>query len=99
MSSTSFDERPEIWATTEDNPFNPFTQWNRWMTYDTTRGYYTCDKISWLAACSDNLTDEENRRNLDHAVIDLCNTAFVVAPDHSRTFAYRIVSPSTCVDW
>lgn len=93
-------EREEIWATTEDNPFNPFTQWNRWANYDYQMGYNTCDKIAYLAACSDNLTDQENRDNLDHAVIDLCaNGSFVIQPVMQKVCYYRLVSPKICVDW
>lgn len=98
MSKT---EKPtcDIWATTEDNPYNPFTQGDRWMQYDYGMGYNTCDKIADMAACSDNLTEYENQRNINHAIIDLCCNGFVVAPDGSRVVNYRLVSPKTCVDW
>lgn len=93
-------EREEIWATTEDNPFNPFTQWDRWMGYDYRMGYNTCDKIAEMCGGeSDNLTEYENRANLDQAIIDLCSGGFVVDPSDNRVSFYRVVSPKTCVNW
>lgn len=92
-------EREEIWATTEDNPFDPFTQMDRWMNYDYQMGYNTCDKIAYLSGCSDNLSDNENNDRLDQAIIDLCDGGFVVVPDGSTIAFYRVVSPKTSVAW
>lgn len=35
--------------TTEDNPFNPFTQWDDWYYYDLTQGYCTCERLARIA--------------------------------------------------
>ena len=32
----------ELWITTEDNPFDFFTETDRWINYDYQMGYDTC---------------------------------------------------------
>ena len=36
--------------TTIDNPFNPFTHFDEWFAYDTSKGYNTCGLISRIIA-------------------------------------------------
>lgn len=89
----------EIWATTEDNPFDPFTQWDRWANYDYQMGYNTCGKLARMAACSDNLTDVENDSRIDHAINDLCENGFVVLPDGSGVSHYCLAVKGKTVAW
>jgi hypothetical protein len=35
----------ESLLTTEDNPFNPFTQWDEWFSFDILNGYNTCSLL------------------------------------------------------
>lgn len=39
----------EYAVTTEDNPFNPFTQFDDWFNFDCDKSYYTCNKIARLS--------------------------------------------------
>jgi len=71
----------EVWVTTEDNPFDPFTQMDRWMNYDYQCGYNTCDKLARLAAVNDNLSPHEQEMRYKHAIEDLCDHFFVVRAD------------------
>ena len=32
--------------TTEDNPFDPFKNWDQWYFYDMSQGYNTCERIA-----------------------------------------------------
>ncbi|WP_130837534.1 hypothetical protein [Lachnoclostridium sp. Marseille-P6806] len=92
-------EKKEIWITTEDNPYDPFTQMDLWMNYDYQMGYNTCGRIARLAAPSDNLSDEENDMRIAHAINDLCETGFVVLPDGNGISHYRLVVEGQCVPW
>ena len=93
------ENKKEIWITTTDNPFDPFTQWDRWMNYDYQMGYNTCGKVAKLAACSDNLTDEENDARIDHAINDLCEHGFNVTPDGSMICGYRLAVKGQTIPW
>lgn len=48
-----------IWPTTPDNPFDPFTQMDRWMAWDRQMGYDTCRKLAKHCNMSNMLTDTE----------------------------------------
>ena len=32
----------DLWITTEDNPYDPFTQFQHWLSWDQSHGYDTC---------------------------------------------------------
>lgn len=60
--------KKEIWVTTVDNPFDPFTQWDRWYSYDMKMGYNTCGRLANLAAISNDLSDAEVNDCIDSAI-------------------------------
>lgn len=65
-------EVKDVWITTVDNPFDPFTQWDRWFNFDEQNNYKTCERVARLAHCnSDNLTEKENRGLLTQAITRL----------------------------
>ena len=43
--------------TTTDNPYSPFSDWNRWHGFDEDKGYRTCERL-WILADLDNEADE-----------------------------------------
>ena len=57
--------------TTEDNPFDPFTEWNEWYFYDLSKGYFTCERLDRLAKTSSELSDEINDEELNDAIDQL----------------------------
>lgn len=65
------DGTKEIWITTEDNPFDPFTQSRHWFWWDESHGYGTCGLVDRLAHTSDNLSDVENDLRINHAINDI----------------------------
>lgn len=58
--------------TTTDNPFNPFTQWDDWLAYDTAKGYHTLALLGRVVRTSDSLSqadqDAEEERAIDEVV-------------------------------
>ena len=36
----------DTFLTTTDNPYNPFTQFDQWYTYDYDKGYMTCALVA-----------------------------------------------------
>lgn len=69
----------QVLLTTKDNPYDPFSQPKLWANWDmNVMGYNTWGNIVKHALLSDNLTPLEERRRIDHAIIDLLNSKFVI---------------------
>lgn len=43
----------EFMLTTLDNPFNPFTQYDEWYNFDTSKGYNTCSYLARVTKSSE----------------------------------------------
>lgn len=70
--------------TTTDNKFNPFTQFDRWRTYDEIEcGYHSLSYLARIAATSPDLSPTE----MDQAIEDAC--------DEICEMDLRFISPVT----
>jgi hypothetical protein len=54
--------------TTFDNPFDPFTEFDKWNQFDIEKGYYSCSLLARFARTSDALTDYENELEIERAI-------------------------------
>lgn len=45
--------------TTIDNPYDPLTDYDKWMMWDQDHDYYTAEYLASLAIVPDDATDEE----------------------------------------
>lgn len=90
-----------LWVTTEDNPFDPFTQMDRWINYDTAQGYFTCAKLARLSRYSTrNLSDGENSQAIEDACRDLLrNHPFTLSRDGKRMVQYLPAVRGKTVAW
>lgn len=62
----------DVAITTLDNPFNPFTEFNSWLSYDIQMGYCTCERLASIVHnLPDSLTDEENTYFVNEAIDEL----------------------------
>lgn len=59
--------------TTIDNPFDPFEQFDEWYNFDTNKGYNSCAYLDRIARTSDQLSDEENNREIERAIDEIVN--------------------------
>lgn len=57
--------------TTMDNPFDYFTQFDDWYSYDTQHGYNTCAYVARIAKTTNNMSDEEYEDALNYAVDEI----------------------------
>ena len=57
--------------TTIDNPFDPFDQFTQWFLYDEEQGYHSCGYLAQIANTSNQLTDEENNREIERAIDEI----------------------------
>ena len=64
----------EYMLTTFDNPFDPFTQFDDWFSYDESKGYHTCSYLARIAKVSNALPESMNLKEINRAmdsIIDL----------------------------
>lgn len=64
-------EITEYLLTTEDNPYDPFTQFREWFIYDIAHGYNTCGVLAHFAHTSDHLSDADNIEVTNNAIEDI----------------------------
>lgn len=82
----------DMWITTVDNPFDPFTQFERWFNFDEQNNYRTCERVARLAHCNfDNLTAKENDELINQAM----NTLVELYGDK----VYRLVVEGETTPW
>ena len=59
----------DMWISYDENPFNPFTQFDDWYGFDMAFGYNICGLIGVEAPTSEeNLTEFENNELINEAI-------------------------------
>ena len=62
------DQLEELFVTTLDNPYDPFTQLDDWTAFDEELGYHTCSLLARFLKTSNELSDEDRSRSIDEAI-------------------------------
>ena len=57
--------------TTFDNPYDPFTQFDKWLLFDMEKGYNSCAYLARIAKTSDELNEEENNQAINDAIDEI----------------------------
>lgn len=57
--------------TTVDNPYDPFDQFDEWFNYDMDLGYNSSAYLARIAFTSDQLSDNENEREIERAIDEI----------------------------
>jgi hypothetical protein len=63
----------QVAVTTEDNPFNPITDFDRWYVFDTQKGYNTCAYLARITHYWPGMTEEEELLDKERAVDEICH--------------------------
>jgi len=63
---------PEYMLTTVDNPFDPFTQFDEWLTYDIQMGYNTTAFLARVANVSNELSEPDQQLAIQLAIEEIC---------------------------
>ena len=66
----------ETMLTTNDNPFDPFDQFDDWFNFDERQGYHTCSYLGRIARISDEMSDEEVSKEMNRAVDEILKNDF-----------------------
>lgn len=75
----------QFMLSTEDNPFNPFTDWDEWLRFDTDKGYNTNAYIARVTITSPDLPEEQQDQDTIDAIMSIM--------DLNITGNYVIVGP------
>lgn len=62
----------ELMLSTSDNPFNPFTQFDEWFSFDYSKGYNTLEYLARVTETTEDGFDRENRLVMNEAIEDAC---------------------------
>lgn len=57
--------------TTSDNPWNPFTHWDEWYSFDLSHGYDTCGLLARVVKSSTELSDDDQDEAIDLAIAEI----------------------------
>lgn len=60
-----------VMLSTSDNPFDPFSEYDAWHTWDIASGYHTAEFLARVVQFSDDLSDIDQEKVLEDA-IDEC---------------------------
>ena len=63
--------------TTNDNPFDPFEQFNEWLLFDSKNNYNSCGYLARIARTSDQLSDQENAEEIERAIDEIIRLDFM----------------------
>lgn len=63
--------------TTFDNPYSPFEQFTQWFMFDIEKGYNSSAYLARIANTSDQLSDEENDREIERAIDEIIKYDFL----------------------
>lgn len=83
----------EAMITTTDNPYSPFTQFDKWMQYDEAQGYNTAKYLARIAKTSDELSDADNELAIDEAMSEIVelNTTGVKGVNYIKVYQDDVI--------
>ena len=56
------------YLSTVDNPYDPCDEFDKWFAFDTEKGYNSCGLLERFANTADDLSDEDNRIEINEAI-------------------------------
>lgn len=62
----------EVMLTTYDNPYDPFTDFDDWLAYDS-QNYHSCEYLARIARTSPDLSDQINGLEIEKAIDEICD--------------------------
>lgn len=57
--------------TTTDNPFDPFTEYDQWFTFDFHKGYHSLAYLARVVVTSDELSDTDQSAAIEEGIDEI----------------------------
>ena len=70
-------QNSRVALTTFDNPFDPIEQFDEWYLFDEDKGYHSCSYLARIAKISDQLSNEENEKEIERAIDEIIANDFL----------------------
>ena len=67
----------ECRLTTFDNPYDTFEQFAQWYMFDVDMNYNSSSRVARIAKTSDQLSDEENEKEIERAIDEIIKYDFL----------------------
>ena len=67
---------PACRLTTIDNPYDPFTELDKWFLYDSERGYNSCGLLAHVVKITPDMTDAEEDAEIERAIDKIISNDF-----------------------
>lgn len=61
----------EAMLTTEDNPHDPFTEYDEWFAYDARMGYHSPSYLARVAVISEELSESDYNLSIEQAIDEI----------------------------
>ena len=58
----------DVMLTTVDNPFDPFEDFDLWLSYDIEKGYDTCGLVARLTQTSSEFSEDRQMADIESAI-------------------------------
>ena len=68
--------------TTEDNPYDPFVQFDDWFAFDRQKGYNTCEYLGALSYTSPELSAVDQQLSVEEAIDSIID--FGLLPNYKK---------------
>lgn len=65
-----------VYLTTNDNPYDPETEFALWYLFDKQNNYDSCEYLARIARTSEQLSDEENEAEIESAIDEIIKHDF-----------------------
>lgn len=58
----------DVMLTTTDNPYDPFDDFDKWLSYDIEKGYNTCGLLALISKSSSELSDSMQVDEIEESI-------------------------------
>jgi hypothetical protein len=83
----------KVWVTTSDNPYDYFTEYDKWYEFDESHRYSTSGLVARIARTNNEFSDEQIEKDIERAVTDICRNGglyLAMVTDDPKVFYKRI---------
>lgn len=84
----------KAWVTTSDNPYDYFTEYDKWYDFDESHRYSTSGLVARLARTNNEYSDEQMDNDIERAITDICRNSEIylaMVTDNPKVYYKRVV--------